>query len=93
MNSGWPDFCSDNSQSREIAVLPAIVIEATPAKYIRLGSIRQIRYELAAIYRLARSGQMPTDQATKFTYILTQLANLTMDSDIAERVEKLEDGQ
>lgn len=90
--SGWPDYGSDNSKSREIAVLEPVAIEAPlPPKYIRLGSIRQIRYELAAIYRLARNGQMATGEATRFTYILTQLANMTMDSDIAERVEKLED--
>ena len=91
MDSGWPDFGYDNSKSREIAVLPAVVVGATPAKYIRLGSIRQIRYELAAIYRAARNGEMASGEATRFTYILTQLANMTMDSDIAERVEKLED--
>ena len=90
-NVGWLKYHSDNSRSQEIAVLGPVVVEAPPPpKYIRLGSIRQIRYELAAIYRLARSGQMSTGEATRLTYILTQLANLTMDSDIAERVEKLE---
>ena len=90
--NGWPDYGSDNFKSQEIAVLEPVSIEAPPPpKYIRLGSIRQIRYELAAIYRLARSGQMASGEATRFTYILRELANLTMDSDIAERVEKLED--
>lgn len=92
-NSGWLDYGSDSSKSREIAVLRAVIVEPTPARYIRLGSIRQIRYELAAIYRAARNREIATGEATRLTYILVQLSNLTMESEIAERVEKLEQGK
>lgn len=89
---GWPDCASNNSKSQEIAVLEYVPANpAPPPKYIRLGSLRQIRYELAAVYRLVRTNKMASGEGTRLTYILTQLANLTMDSDIAERVEKLED--
>ena len=91
--TGWPDHGSDNSRSQEIAVSQTFASQAPPpSKFIRLGSIRQIRYELAAVYRLARNGQIASGEATRFTYILTQLANLTMESQIEERIESLERG-
>ena len=62
-------------------------------KYIRLGTMRQIRSELAVIYRAARNGEIASGEATRFTYILIQLANLTMESQIEERVESLERGK
>lgn len=89
--SGWPGF-SDTSNVGKVTVcqvLPAIPTPL-PEKYIRLGSIRQIRGELAAIYRLAKGGRIPTSEATRLTYILTQLANLTVDSELADRIEALE---
>jgi hypothetical protein len=92
-DGGWPGYRSDNPKPQEIAVLEGVAIEAPPPpKYIRLGSIRQIRYELAAVYRLARTGKLATSEATRLTYILNTLASLTLDADIENRVENLERG-
>lgn len=88
MSSAWPDIPNVGKTTR-YEVLPA---EPTPvpAKYIRLGTVRQIRTELAAVYRGVRTGLIPSSEGTRLTYMLTQLANMTVDSEIADRVEKLE---
>jgi hypothetical protein len=93
-DTGWPGYGSDNSKSQLPAVLEGVAIEAPrPPKYIRLGSIRQIRYELAAVYRLARTGKMASGEATRLTYILNTLAQMTVDSQFEERLSELEEGR
>ncbi len=93
-NSGWPDYGSNNSKPQEIAVLELVPANpAPPPKYIRLGSIRQIRYELAAVYRLARTGKLASGEATRLTYILNTLATLTAESLFEERISELEKGR
>ncbi len=87
--SGWENFNSDNSQAPRTAVMEVIQVPSTPKpKYIRLGSIRQIRFELATIYRMARNREMRSDEASRFTYMLMQLAQLTMDSELEQRVSR-----
>ena len=90
--TGWQEYGSNNSKPQEIAVLEGVAVEAPPPpKYIRLGSIRQIRYELAAVYRLARTNKMASGEATRLTYILNTLAQMTVDSQIEERISELEE--
>lgn len=95
MSGGRASLNSDNSAPPKTAVVEVVQVAPTPKrkKYIRLGTMRQIRFELAAIYRAARNGEMESGEATRFTYILTQLANMTMDTELAERVDKLERGE
>lgn len=57
---------------------------------IRVGRFRQIRSELAAIYRLRESAKMVAGEANWFCYLLTQLANMTVESQLEAGVEKLE---
>lgn len=93
MSSGWPVFSAPNDVRKvtEIQVLPP---EATPKlKRTKLGNLREIRAELAKVYRAVKRGDMDTTTGTRLTYILTQLANLTMDSEIEERLNELERGQ
>jgi hypothetical protein len=92
MTSAWPALaeCGQNQPSKaaEIEVLPAA---PTPVrKRTKLGTIREIRAELARVYRKVKSGEIDTTTGTRLTYILTQLANMTMDSAIEERLERLE---
>ncbi len=87
-------YGSDNSKPQQLAVLEGVAIEAPPPpKYIRLGSIRQIRYELAAVYRLVRTGKLASGEGTRLTYILNTLAQMTVDSQFEERLSELEEGQ
>jgi hypothetical protein len=57
---------------------------------IRVGRFRQIRSELAAIYRLRESAKMVAGEANWFRYLLTQLASMTVESQLEAGVEKLE---
>jgi len=98
VTEAWPFLSVDaagapNEQVKtaQITVLPP---EATPKhKRTKLGDLRAIRAELAKVYRAVKRGEMDTSTGTRLTYILTQLANLTIDSQIEERLERLELGR
>ena len=45
-----------------------------PEKPTRLGTMRLVRREMGRVYRDARSGRIPTSEATRLTYILVALA-------------------
>jgi hypothetical protein len=60
------------------------------AKHIKLESVRDVRTELARVYRAARSGDIPVDEASKFTFMLGTLGKLIVDSEIEQRIEQLE---
>ncbi|MDA3901883.1 MAG: hypothetical protein PF441_00390 [Desulfuromusa sp.] len=59
----------------------------TPRALTRL---EHVRAELAKVYRLARTGQMETQDATRLCYILTSLAKVISDSNLEARVKALE---
>lgn len=94
-DTGWPDYGSNNSKPQEIAVLEALPADpATPKeKYIRLGTIRQIRFELAAIYREVRTGKLASGEGTRLAWLLQALSNLTADSQLEQRIADLEKGR
>jgi hypothetical protein len=48
--------------------------QVPPRKPIRLGTLRLVRREMGRVYRDARSGRIPTSEATRLTYILVALA-------------------
>lgn len=91
-DTGWPDFKSDNSNELEVPVYKLVPVNPTPKpkKYNRLGSVRQVRFELASVYRAVRNGEMASGEGTRLTYILTQLANMIVDGDLEAKVEDLE---
>jgi hypothetical protein len=92
--TGWQEYGSNNSKPQEMAVLEYVPVNpAPPPKYIRLGSVRQIRYELAAVYRLARTNKMASGEATRLTYILNILSQMTVDSQFEERLSELEENR
>ena len=86
---GWPIDASIVGNVAVCEVIPAEPIPP-PQKFIRLGTVRQIRGELAAVYRAVRSGQMASGDGTRLTYMLNVLANMTVDSELADRIEALE---
>lgn len=67
------------------------LIPANPVRSrLRLGSIREVRRELVKIYEMAKAGSMSTQDAGRLTYILQSLAAMIRDSDLEERLKKLE---
>lgn len=71
--------------------LPANPQARTPR--LRLGSIREIRRELVKIYGLAKSGMMPTQDASRLTFMLQALSNMIRDSELEDRIAALEKKQ
>lgn len=70
------------------------LIPASPTpdkvKRLRLGTLKEIRREMATVYREARLGKMPTQEATRLVYVLIAVENMIKDSDLEERITKLE---
>ncbi len=70
-------------------VIPA---SPTPCKStrLRLGNIKDVRREMATIYKEARTGKIPTQEATRLVYILISLGNMIKDTELEERLTTLE---
>ena len=92
-NAGWPSLApTSNSEVPVTGTTSIIHVLPTPAKkkFVRLGSLRQVRFELADIYRAARNGQIDASEATKLTYILQVIGNMIVEGQLESRVEILE---
>lgn len=81
---------SGNHVSAQAIETVGVLLPPTPRGRLRLGSLREVRREMAKVYAEARSGEMKTDVASRLVYILTQLSNLIRDSELEQRVQELE---
>ena len=61
-----------------------------PTPRINLATAEDIRREMGRVYREARSGKLPTSEATKLTYILTQILRATEIYLMEQRLSALE---
>ena len=57
---------------------------------INLSTAEDIRREMGRVYREARSKKLPINEATKLTYILTQILRATETFLLEERLSMLE---
>lgn len=65
------------------------VIDA-PTPRINLSTAEDIRREMSRVYREARNKTLPTNEATRLTYILTQILRTTEVYLLEERLTALE---
>jgi hypothetical protein len=81
-----------NENSDNLIEGQVIVANPTPrkSKRLRLGNIREVRREIAAVYAEARRRVIPTQEATRLVYILVSLSNMIRDSELEERITALE---
>jgi len=56
----------------------------------RLKSVQDVSRELARIYRESRSGMIPVEHASKYANVLSIIGRIIADSDLDERIERLE---
>lgn len=97
--SGWPNAPEPtlpaNAGAEIIPVFGDIASDPTPkaSSRLRLSSLADVKRQLRLIFIEARNGELATGEATRLTYILTQLANLIADNELAERVSRLESGR
>lgn len=67
--------------------------DTTPSeKRVRapLRNVHEVRAELCKIYREARGQKLSVDHASKFCFILTQIAKVMETSELTKRIEALE---
>jgi hypothetical protein len=57
---------------------------------IRLNTLKDVRRELARLYRDARSGTIATQDATRLAYLLDRLAHVIEGGLLEQRIEVLE---
>lgn len=90
---GWPTPPKVAQSDKPIATIQGeIVTDPTPkaSQRLRLSSIADVKRQIRLVYIEARNGELASGEATRFVYILTQLANLIADQQLEERVEALE---
>jgi len=61
----------------------------TPRRF-ELSTLRGIRRELAAVYRLARVGELQLQDATRLAYLLSTLGRLSESELLEDRLKRLE---
>ncbi|TVO65940.1 hypothetical protein [Denitromonas ohlonensis] len=75
-------------------IVDSIPPESTPAKRrvppIKLHTLRDIKTELGKVYREARAGKLEPQDATRLAYLLRQIADLTVQTDLEDRITALE---
>lgn len=59
-------------------------------KHIRLETVRDVRDELARVYRAAKAGEIPPEVASRFTFMLGALGKLITDTELEQRLDALE---
>lgn len=60
---------------------------------VKLNTVADVQRELAKLYRLARSKQMDTSEASKLANILVMIARIMETSDLEARLSALERGE
>ena len=63
--------------------------DPTPRRY-RLGTMGGIRRELSQVYKLARSGELELQDATKLAYLLSTLSKISEAELLEDRLTRLE---
>ena len=62
------------------------------SKMLRLATVKEVRLELARLYRDAREGKVPASDAAKFAFLLDRIRACIVDHELEARVERLERG-
>ena len=65
-------------------------LAANPTPRINLSTSGDVRREMAKVYREARNKEIPTNEATRLTYILTQILRATEVYLLEQRLSALE---
>ena len=83
----------------ENALVPIDKTQATPTLALLptphrrgpvLETLTDVRREMARVYRQMRHGRIDTQDATRMTYVLTQIAKIIQVSELDARIEAVE---
>ena len=67
-------------------------LDPTPRR-IDLSNLRDVRLELAAVYRLMDSGGIPSQEGTRRTYVLKAIHDIIVSAELERRIIELENQQ
>ena len=63
------------------------------SRRIDLSSLRDVRLELAAVYRLMDSGSIPSQEGTRRAYVLKMIHDVIVSAELERRIIELESQQ
>jgi len=77
---------TDNPQAR-----PTLALVPTPRRRGPvLETLPDVRREMARVYRQMRHGRIDTQDATRMTYVLTQIAKIIQTTELEARIDAVE---
>ena len=83
-----------NSDTTDLQTIDGTTGKVVPtSRRIDLSSLRDIRLELAAVYRLMDSGGIPSQEGTRRTYVLKALHDIIVSAELERRIMELESQQ
>ena len=83
-----------NSDKTDLQTIDGATGKVVPtSRRIDLSSLRDVRLELAAVYRLMDSGGIPSQEGTRRAYVLKLVADVVVSAELERRIIELENQQ
>jgi hypothetical protein len=67
----------------------AVIDTSQSGKLIKLSDLRDVRLELAAVYRKMKAGDMKTQDGTRMAFVLKTIADVIVSADLERRMPTL----
>ena len=67
--------------------------QTPPPRRIDLSTLRDVRLELAAVYRKMDSGQIESQEGTRRAYVLKTIQDVIVSAELERRIDELEQRQ
>lgn len=83
-----------NSDKTDLQTIDGTTGKVVPtSRRIDLSSLRDVRLELAAVYRLMDSGSIPSQEGTRRAYVLKMIHDVIVSAELEHRIIELENQQ
>ena len=83
-----------NSDKTDLQTIDGATGKVVPtSRRIDLSSLRDVRLELAAVYRLMDSGSIPSQEGTRRAYVLKLIHDVVISAELERRIIELENQQ
>ena len=83
-----------NSDKTQLQTIDGATGKVVPtSRRIDLSSLRDVRLELAAVYRLMDSGSIPSQEGTRRAYVLKMIHDVIVSAELERRIIELESQQ
>ena len=83
-----------NSDKTDLQTIDGTTGKVVPtSRRFDLSSLRDVRLELAAVYRLMDSGSIPSQEGTRRAYVLKMIHDVIVSAELERRIIELENQQ